>query len=79
MSIHFDLPPEAEQGMRKGFAQPLEDVARDLLLAEILGLSSLFGAERWLAQHGLDLNYGQGQLDEDRVTLERRAVARSPE
>jgi predicted HTH domain antitoxin len=85
MAIQIDLPSEIERSLRSGWAQPLEQVARDLLIAEayrrgaislgkvaeLLGFPSRFGAERWLTERGIGMNYGPEDIEQDRETTKR--------
>lgn len=81
--IRFDLPPALEAELRREWGADLDEAAKAAFLGEsyrtarlslgeltqILGLTTQFETERWLAARGLARNY-----DLDDVTQDRRVV-----
>jgi predicted HTH domain antitoxin len=80
------LPAEIEESLRKALGRPLEDVARELLLIEAykagvltagslakqVGLSGSIEALQWLADRGVEMNYGVEDFEEDLRTLRQK-------
>jgi hypothetical protein len=84
MAITIQIPAEIERELRDRDPQ-LDEHARDQFLtanyhagklstgdiAVILGLSTRFEAEQWLAKHGVCQNYSLDDLEADARTMDR--------
>ena len=84
MPVVIALPIEIEHQLREQNPH-LDETARDALLidlyrqgnlstgdiASVLKFGTRYESERWLADHGVDLNYSKSDLDADRLTLDR--------
>jgi predicted HTH domain antitoxin len=83
MILNIQVPKEAEEALRAEWGD-LDLAAKDALLiesyrtgkisvgflAQVLG-QSRWDAERWLAQRGVNWNYGLDDLEADRATIAR--------
>lgn len=83
MSIAFNIPDSIEQALRVRFGPGLETMAREALIGEayrvgalglgevvdLLGFTTRFQAEAWLAARGIGSNLRPQDLDDDRATL----------
>ena len=82
--ISFELPGTMEQDLEREVgnlseaakaAFLIENYRRGRLsvgdIASILGFETRHEAERWLGEHGVQLNYSPDDLEADRTTLDR--------
>lgn len=80
------IPAAIEQPLTRAFGADLEDAALEALaiegyrtakltageVAKIVGLETSIEGQRWLARHGVSLNYSLGDLEADRVSLAKQ-------
>ncbi len=85
MTINLDIPPLAEAALREAWGPDLQRAAFEALVIEgyragkfgsatvgrLLGHSSRWETEGWLAERGIPLNYSLADLDADQETLTR--------
>jgi len=84
MTISFELPPDLERDL-EGMFENIGQVAKEAFILQgyqdrrfgmstlrrLLGVSTRWEAEQWLADHHVGTNYSIQDLDDDRQTLQQ--------
>ena len=84
MAISFELPPDLERDL-EGMFENISQSAKEAFIIQgyqdrrfgmstlrrLLGVSTRWEAEQWLADHHVGTNYSIQDLDDDRRTLQQ--------